>query len=109
MLGKFISAREPNTRYLGLETMARLTSVLEDPGEHVQKLQATIFQSLRDPDISIRKQALNMIYGMCDRNNAQEVVSELLEYLPTSEFAIRDELVRCCSASYYYYECCRAQ
>jgi len=93
LLGKFISAREPNTRYLGLETMSRLTSVLEDPSEHVHKLQTTIFSSLRDPDISIRRQALNMIYGMCDRNNSQEVVSELLEYLPTSDFAIRDELV----------------
>eukprot|EP00698_Gefionella_okellyi_P013301 TRINITY_DN3633_c0_g1_i1.p1 TRINITY_DN3633_c0_g1~~TRINITY_DN3633_c0_g1_i1.p1 ORF type:complete len:972 (+),score=252.79 TRINITY_DN3633_c0_g1_i1:239-2917(+) len=93
LLGRFISAREPNIRYLGLETMARLASILEDPGEHTAKLQTTIFNSLRDTDISIRKQALNMIYGMCDRSNAQTVVSELLEYLPTSEFAIRDELV----------------
>lgn len=40
-LSKFINIREPNIRYLGLETMARLTSV-EGTAEAIRKQQATI-------------------------------------------------------------------
>lgn len=40
-LSKFINIREPNIRYLGLETMARLTAV-EGTAEAIRKQQATI-------------------------------------------------------------------
>jgi AP-2 complex subunit alpha len=93
MLGKFLGTREANIRYLGLETMARLAVVLEDTGEQMRRHQSTIFAALREPDISIRKQALNMLYNMCDRTNAQEVVAELLDYLNNAEYAMREELV----------------
>ena len=34
------------------------------------------------------------MYTMCDVDNAKEIVAELLTYLDTADYAIRDELVR---------------
>jgi AP-2 complex subunit alpha len=45
--------------------------------EHLQ----TILVSLRDPDISIRRRALDLMFCLCDQKSATEVVNELLDYL----------------------------
>ena len=58
----------------------------------VKRNQPQIAESLHDPDISIRRRALDLLYGMCDASNAQGVVQELLDYLIVSDFAIREEL-----------------
>ena len=112
-LGRFIAAKEPNTRcahlricrhftrshcvqtacsYLGLENMGRL-SMLPQVALVVKRNQHQIAESLHDPDISIRRRALDLLYGMCDTGNAQDIVKELLDYLIVSDFAIREELV----------------
>lgn len=49
--------------------------------------------ALKDPDISIRKRALDLLYSMCDKSNASQIVGELLAYLTIADFAIREELV----------------
>ncbi|XP_072988397.1 AP-2 complex subunit alpha-2-like [Typha latifolia] len=91
LLGKFIAAREPNIRYLGLENMTRMLLVT-DVQDIIKRHQAQIVTSLKDPDISIRRRALDLLYGMCDVTNAKDIVEELLQYLSTAEFAMREEL-----------------
>ena len=60
LLGRFISIREANIRYLGLETMARLSIAQPDTMEALKKHQSTILFSLKDQDISIRRRALDL-------------------------------------------------
>ncbi|XP_074573018.1 AP-2 complex subunit alpha-1-like [Curcuma longa] len=91
LLGKFIAVREPNIRYLGLENMTRMLLV-SDVQDIIKRHQAQIITSLKDPDISIRRRALDLLYGMCDITNAKDIVDELLQYLNTAEFAMREEL-----------------
>ncbi|KAJ7297615.1 hypothetical protein O6H91_Y045300 [Diphasiastrum complanatum] len=91
LLGKFIAVREPNIRYLGLENMTRMLLVA-DVQESIKRHQAQIITSLKDPDISIRRRSLDLLYGMCDVTNAKDIVEELLQYLTTADFAIREEL-----------------
>lgn len=91
ILGKFIAVREPNIRYLGLENMTRMLLVT-DVQESIKRHQAQIITSLKDPDISIRRRSLDLLYGMCDVSNAKEIVEELLQYLTTADFGIREEL-----------------
>ncbi|GAB4824774.1 hypothetical protein Ancab_007640 [Ancistrocladus abbreviatus] len=91
LLGKFIAVREPNIRYLGLENMARMLMVT-DMQDIIKKHQAQIITSLKDPDISIRRRALDLLYGMCDISNAKDIVEELLQYLSTADFTMREEL-----------------
>ncbi|KAI3688133.1 hypothetical protein L1987_81841 [Smallanthus sonchifolius] len=91
LLGKFIAVREPNIRYLGLENMTRMLMVT-DVHEIIKRHQAQIITSLKDPDISIRRRSLDLLYGMCDVSNAKDIVEELLQYLGTADFAMREEL-----------------
>nr|XP_043630045.1 AP-2 complex subunit alpha-1-like [Erigeron canadensis] len=91
LLGKFIAVREPNIRYLGLENMTRMLMVT-DVHEIIKRHQAQIITSLKDPDISIRRRSLDLLYGMCDVSNAKDIVEELLQYLATADFAMREEL-----------------
>jgi AP-2 complex subunit alpha len=91
LLGKFVAVREPNIRYLGLENMTRMLLVA-DVNESIKKHQAHIISSLKDPDISIRRRSLDLLYGMCDISNAKDIVEELLQYLTTADFGIREEL-----------------
>ena len=91
MLGKFVAVREPNVRYLGLEKMGRLSGIAEVQ-DAVKGQQQQIVTSLRDADISIRRRALDLMYNICDVGNSQEIVTELLQYLTTADFTIREEL-----------------
>ncbi|XP_019199495.1 PREDICTED: AP-2 complex subunit alpha-1-like [Ipomoea nil] len=91
LLGKFIAVREPNIRYLGLENMTRML-MMTDVQDIIKRHQAQIVTSLKDPDISIRRRALDLLYGMCDVSNAKDIVEELLQYLSSADFAMREEL-----------------
>lgn len=91
-LGKFIQSRETNVRYLGLEAMTHLAARSEtlDP---IKAHQTVIIGSLRDRDISVRRQGLDLLYSMCDASNSRPIVAELLKYLQTADYAIREEMV----------------
>lgn len=91
-LGKFIQSRETNVRYLGLEAMTHFAARAEtlDP---IKRHQNIIIGSLRDRDISVRRKGLDLLYSMCDSSNSQSIVNELLKYLQTADFAIREEMV----------------
>jgi AP-2 complex subunit alpha len=67
-------------RYLALESFARL-ALLPDILVAIRHHQPTVLASLRDPDISIRKKAMDLLFTMCDANNAPDLVGELLAYL----------------------------
>jgi AP-2 complex subunit alpha len=91
-LGRFIQSRETNVRYLGLEAMTHLAARAETL-EPIKQHQDIILGSLKDRDISVRRKGLDLLYSMCDTDNAQIVVAELLQYLQNADFAIREEMV----------------
>ncbi|CAE6520698.1 unnamed protein product [Rhizoctonia solani] len=92
LLAKFIVSRETNVRYLGLDTMAHLAAGA-DSLEPLKKHQTTIILSLRDKDISVRRRALDLLYSMCDTDNAALIVGELLKYLKVADYGLREEMV----------------
>ncbi|KAK8134304.1 adaptin N terminal region-domain-containing protein [Apiospora sp. TS-2023a] len=90
-LGRFITSRETNVRYLGLEAMTHLAARAEDL-EPIKQHQDVILGSLKDRDISVRRKGLDLLYSMCDSTNSGPIVSELLHYLQNADFAIREEM-----------------
>uniref|UniRef100_A0AC35UIF2 AP-2 complex subunit alpha n=1 Tax=Rhabditophanes sp. KR3021 TaxID=114890 RepID=A0AC35UIF2_9BILA len=92
-LGTFLSHRETNLRYLALESMC-LLATSEYSHEAVKKHEATIIQALKtERDVSVRQRAVDLLYAMCDKNNTAEIVSEMLTYLETADYSIREEMV----------------
>jgi AP-2 complex subunit alpha len=49
--------------------------------EQFKKHQDSIIKSLKDKDVSLQRRALDVLYSMCDANNSELVVGELLDYL----------------------------
>eukprot|EP00571_Detonula_confervacea_P014705 CAMPEP_0172297618 /NCGR_PEP_ID=MMETSP1058-20130122/569_1 /TAXON_ID=83371 /ORGANISM="Detonula confervacea, Strain CCMP 353" /LENGTH=1006 /DNA_ID=CAMNT_0013006787 /DNA_START=1496 /DNA_END=4516 /DNA_ORIENTATION=+ len=92
LLGKFISVREPNIRYLGLMTMAKLAQI-EGSVEGAKTHQATVLVSLKDADISVRRRALDLLFVICDTDNAERIVDELVAHLVVADASIREEMV----------------
>ncbi|KAI9593190.1 adaptin N terminal region-domain-containing protein [Syncephalis fuscata] len=92
ILGRFLSSKETNLRYLGLAAMAHLAA-FPDSLAAVKVHLDTILAALRDKDISVRRRALDLLYSMCDRDNARIIVGELLNYLQVADYNIREEMV----------------
>ena len=44
-------------------------------------------------DVSVRQRAVDLLYAMCDRTNAEEIVGEMLDYLEKADYSIREEMV----------------
>lgn len=56
--------------------MCRL-ALKHDLSKHENK----ILSNLEDPDVSIRRRALDLLYLICNSANASEIVAQLLGYL----------------------------
>ena len=93
-LGQFLSHRETNLRYLALESMC-LLATSEFSHEAVKKHQETVINALKtERDVSVRQRAVDLLYAMCDRTNSEDIVLEMLTYLETADYSIREEMVR---------------
>lgn len=92
-LGQFLSHRETNLRYLALESMC-LLATSEFSHDAVKKHQDTVINALKtERDVSVRQRAVDLLYAMCDKTNAEEIVGEMLSYLETADYSIREEMV----------------
>uniref|UniRef100_A0A8C6ZXR6 AP-2 complex subunit alpha n=1 Tax=Nothoprocta perdicaria TaxID=30464 RepID=A0A8C6ZXR6_NOTPE len=92
-LGQFLQHRETNLRYLALESMCTLASS-EFSHEAVKTHIETVINALKtERDVSVRQRAVDLLYAMCDRSNAQQIVAEMLNYLETADYSIREEIV----------------
>ncbi|CAC9447704.1 alpha-adaptin-like protein [Leishmania infantum JPCM5] len=86
LISSFLSdKRESNLRYIGLSLLARL-SFVDVPGfdfhMHCRQHQQQIIVGLHDSDASIRKKALDVLVAMCNRSTADDIIKELISYLP---------------------------
>ncbi|KRY00861.1 AP-2 complex subunit alpha-2 [Trichinella pseudospiralis] len=92
-LGQFLTHKETNLRYLALESMC-LLATSEYSHEAVKKHLDTIIHSLKaERDISVRTRAVDLLYAMCDKSNATQIVEEMLSYLEAADYSIREEMV----------------
>jgi len=77
-LGRFLTNRDNNIRYVALETLQIVVNVENDA---VQRHRETIVECLRDPDVSIRVRALDLVFALISRDSIEELSRELLNYL----------------------------
>ncbi|KAF2139572.1 uncharacterized protein K452DRAFT_254047 [Aplosporella prunicola CBS 121167] len=82
ILGKFLSNRDNNIRYVALNTLIKVVAV--EPNA-VQRHRNTILDCLRDPDISIRRRALDLSFTLINESNVRVLIRELLSFLEVAD------------------------
>jgi AP-2 complex subunit alpha len=92
ILAKFLTAKEANMRYVTLENMSRLAEVPAVAAALIPH-QQTITACLKDPDASIKRQALDLLFICAGSSNAVAIVEELLGALSTADYDSREDIV----------------
>ena len=82
ILGKFLSNRDNNIRYVALNTLNKVVNI---DTQSVQRHRNIIIDCLRDGDISIRKRALELSYALINQSNVKVLTRELLSFLQVSD------------------------
>lgn len=82
ILGKFLSNKDNNIRYVALNTLIKVVAV--EP-QAVQRHRNTILDCLRDPDISIRRRALDLSFTLINESNVRVLIRELLAFLEVAD------------------------
>jgi AP-1 complex subunit gamma-1 len=78
ILGRFLLNRDNNIRYVALNALSR---VVNQDMDTVQRHRQTIVDCLKDPDVSIRQRALELIYLLTNAKNVTDLMREMLNYL----------------------------
>ncbi|CAM9371300.1 unnamed protein product, partial [Discosporangium mesarthrocarpum] len=78
ILGRFLLNRDNNIRYVALNTLSKVVQL--DPAS-VQRHRSTIVDCLKDPDISIRQRALELIVKLVNVTTVVDLTREMLNYL----------------------------
>lgn len=82
ILGKFLTNKDNNIRYVALNTLNKVIAI--EPNA-VQRHRNTILECLRDPDISIRRRALDLSFMLINEGNVRVLVRELLAFLEVAD------------------------
>lgn len=82
ILGKFLSNRDNNIRYVALNTLNKVVAMDTNA---VQRHRNIILDCLRDGDISIRRRALELSYALINEANVRVLTRELLGFLEVAD------------------------
>lgn len=82
ILGRFLLNNDKNIRYVALNTL--LKTVYVDTSA-VQRHRSTILECLKDPDVSIRRRAMELSFALVNANNIRNMMKELLLFLERAD------------------------
>ncbi|KAG0686158.1 clathrin associated protein complex large subunit [Kluyveromyces marxianus] len=81
VLGNLVASKDCNIKYVSLNALLDVVSV--EP-QAVQRHRKFISKCIFDPDVSIKKRALEMTFALLNPTNMKELVAEILAFLEKS-------------------------
>lgn len=93
ILGKFLTRRDNNIRYVALNTLQAAVITAEGGPQAIQRHRKTVVDCLKDPDISIRRRALDLVYSLVDESSVKQLTRELMAYLDVADQEFRASIV----------------
>lgn len=84
ILGRLLSnthSSDNNLRYVALTLLNKIISAGSEGLSAVQRHRAVILDCLHDPDVSIRRRAVDLAVALCSSDTIRNVTNELLELL----------------------------
>ncbi|KNE63784.1 hypothetical protein AMAG_08862 [Allomyces macrogynus ATCC 38327] len=100
ILGRFLAHKDNNVRYAALTT---LLATVQVDGNAVLRHRTTVLECLRDPDVSIRRRALELASALTVASNVRVMVRELLAFLDDADADLRPTVVaHICTAADKY-------
>ncbi|GMM37326.1 Apl3 protein [Saccharomycopsis crataegensis] len=111
-LSQLLSSKQTNTRYLALNSLVKIAGGSSTSVDHpitvardnlsktdylnihnsIKNHTQTILQLLKDRDISVRMKSLDTLFLICDFQNVELIVSNLLVYLDVSDYLNRSKI-----------------
>lgn len=100
-LSTLLASRETNTRYLALNSLIKIISGgsfingksdIMNMQNAMKRHSPEILELLKDKDVSVRQKSLELLFLICDDQNLEPVMNEVLVYLGNSDYLIRNSV-----------------
>ena len=82
ILGRFLLNNDKNIRYVALNTLLKTVAL---DSNAVQRHRTTVLECLKDPDVSIKRRAMELCFALTNTNNFQIMSKELISFLQSAE------------------------
>jgi len=90
-ISRFITADNHNLKYLGVNALAAIVQI---DSKYAAEHQLVVIDCLEDPDETLKRKTLDLLYSMTNPANVTVIVAKLTQFLQgTSDAYLRSELV----------------